>query len=413
MYVKQKNAKCVTGHRPGNIMAKINLIATAAFGLEAVVKREVAALGFSDIAVLDGRVDFTGELDAIPTANLWLRSADRVLLRVGHFNALSFDELFENVKALNWADWIPQNGKFTVLGKSVRSKLFSVSDIQSIVKKAVVEKLKLTYSVERFPEDGPEYTIQAAILKDIVTVTIDTTGTGNGLHKRGYRAKSAIAPLKETMAAALILLSYWKKTRILLDPTCGSGTIPIEAALIAKNIAPGLSRSFASEKWPQIPAILWKKARQSAYAKMDTFVEDMPLIFGSDINSATVELAQANALEAGVDEYIRFTHTPLEKVVLPGDYGIAISNPPYGERLGRMPEVHKLYSDMGRIFSNPTWSVYVLTSDEFFESAYGKKSNAKRKLFNGNIKTDYYQYYGQKVASPRSTRQHTSGDTVR
>ena len=378
-------------------MEGLNLIATAAFGLEAVIKREAQALGFSDIAVLDGRVDFTGSLEVIAAANLWLRSADRVLLRMGQYNALTFDELFEKTKALNWADWIPKNGKFTVLGKSVRSKLFSVSDIQSIVKKAVVEKLKMTYHIERFPEDGPEYTIQAALLKDVVTITIDTTGARNGLHKRGYRARSTGAPLKETMAAALIQLSYWKPDRILLDPTCGSGTIPIEAALIAKNIAPGLSRSFVSEAWPQIPANIWKKARQSAYAAIDTTAE--PLIFGSDIDPAAIELAQANAIEAGVDDCIQFAHMPLDKITLPGEYGVAISNPPYGERLGRMEEVQKLYVDMGRIFSDPTWSVYVLTSDEFFESAFSKKgrrANAKRKLFNGNIKTDYYQYYGKR-----------------
>ena len=383
-------------------MENLNLIATAAFGLEAVVKREVEALGFSNIAVLDGRIDFTGNIESIAAANLWLRSADRVQLRIGQFTALTFDELFEQTKALPWADWIPKNGKFTVLGKSVRSKLFSVSDIQSIVKKSVVEKLKQTYPIEYFPEDGPEYTIQAALLKDVATITIDTTGVRMGLHKRGYRAQSANAPLKETMAAALISLSYWKPDRIMLDPTCGSGTIPIEAALIAKNIAPGLSRSFISEAWPQIPAKVWKSARQQAYAAMDAFAE--PLIFGSDIDPAAIELARANAIEAGVDDCIRFEQKPLNQVVLPGEYGVAISNPPYGERLGRMQEVHQLYADMGCLFSDPTWSVYVLTSDEFFESAFGKKANAKRKLFNGNIKTDYYQYYGKRPPLPQPVR---------
>ena len=372
----------------------LNLIATAAFGLEAVVKREIESLGFSNISVLDGRVNFTGNLESIAAANLWLRSADRVLLRIGQFTALTYDELFEQTKALNWADWIPKNGKFTVLGKSVKSKLLSPRDIQSIVKKAVVEKLKQTYPIEHFPEDGPEYTIQAALLKDTATVTIDTTGAKNGLHKRGYRARSTEAPLKETMAAALISLSYFKPDRILLDPTCGSGTIPIEAALIAKNIAPGLSRSFASESWPQIPKQIWKDARQQAYTAIDTHAE--PLIFGSDIDPAAIELARDNAVEAGVDDCTRFEHKPLDQIILPGEYGVAIANPPYGERLGRMQEVHQLYADMGRVFKDPTWSVYVLTSDEFFESAFGKKANAKRKLFNGNIKTDYYQYYGKR-----------------
>ena len=375
-------------------MQNLHFIATAAFGLEAVVKREVEALGFGDIAVLDGRVDFTGGMESIATANLWLRSADRLLLRMGHFTALSFDELFEQTKALNWADWISKNGKFTVLAKSVKSKLFSLSDIQSIVKKAVVEKLKLSYPVEHFPEDGPEYTIQAAILKDVVTLTIDTSGYRMGLHKRGYRANSAAAPLKETMAAALISLSYWRPDRILLDPTCGSGTIAIEAALIAKNIAPGLSRSFACEAWPQIPKKIWKDARKQAYAAIDTKAE--PQLFASDIDPAAIELAEANAIEAGVDDCIKFELKALNQLTLPGEYGVALSNPPYGERLGRMKEVHQLYADMGRLFEDPSWSVYVLSSDEFFESAYGKKANAKRKLFNGNIKTDYYQYYGSR-----------------
>jgi len=379
----------------------LNLIATAAFGLEAIVKREVMALGVSNINVLDGRVDFSGEMETIAAANLWLRSADRVLLNMGTFTALSFDELFEKTKALDWAEWIPKNGKFTVISKSVRSKLYSVPDIQSIVKKAVVEKLKLTYPVEYFAEDGPAYTIQAALLKDVVTLTIDTTGQGMGLHKRGYRPKAAPAPLKETLSAALISLTYWKPDRILLDPTCGSGTIPIEAALIAKNIAPGLSRKFASEEWAQIPPQIWKEARSQAYAAINTSMPpDEPLIFGSDISPEAIELAQANAVDAGVDDCIRFEVSPLNKIQLPGKYGIAISNPPYGERLGQIKEVQQLYADMGRIFQDPTWSVYVLTSDEFFESCYGKKAMAKRKLFNGNIKTDYYQYHG-----PRPPRQ--------
>ena len=377
----------------------LNLIATAAFGLEAVVKREVSALtGAHDIKAQDGRIGFIGGAESIVQANLWLRSADRVLLKMGQFKAKNFDELFEQVKAIDWADWIPKNGKFTVLGKSVRATdLFSVSDIQSITKKAVVEKLKQTYHIEHFPEDGPEYTIEAAVLKDTVTLTIDTTGARNGLFKRGYRANSAKAPLKETMAAALISLSYFKPDRILLDPTCGSGTIPIEAAMIAKNIAPGLGRSFACEAWPQIPAKLWKEARKQAYSSINNEIE--PLIFGSDIDPAVVELAYANAVEAGVDDCIRFEQKPLNEITLPGDYGVAISNPPYGERIGQMSEVHQLYADMGRIFSSPTWSVYVLTSDEFFESAFGRKANAKRKLFNGNIKTDYYQYYGSRPKS--------------
>jgi putative N6-adenine-specific DNA methylase len=380
-------------------MNKLDLTATASFGLEAVVKRELAALGIADVSVRDGQLNFTGTLETVAAANLWLRAADRVLLRVGNFNAFTFDELFENIRAVRWADWIPKDGKFTVLAKSVKSKLASPSDIQSITKKAIVEKLKQTYHLEHFPETGPEYTIRVAFLKDEATITIDTTGDKNGLHKRGYRAKSAGAPLKETMAAALIMLSYFKPDRALLDFTCGSGTIPIEAALIAKNIAPGLRRSFACEAWPQVPASIWKEARKRAYAAINTDIE--PRIFGSDISPDAIELACANAELAGVDDCIRFEQKPLNEVTLPGKYGVAISNPPYGERLGRIEEIERLYADMGRLFSDPTWSVYVLTSDEFFESVYGKKANAKRKLFNGNIKTDYYQYYGSRPPNPR------------
>jgi putative N6-adenine-specific DNA methylase len=369
-------------------------IATTAFGLEAVVKREVQALGFQNIQVLDGRVGFTAGLSAIAEANIRLRSADRLRLVMGEFNAVTYDALFEQTKALPWQDWIPLDGKFTVTGKSVKSGLYSVPDIQSIVKKAVVEKMKQKYPVSRFAETGAEYTIQAALLKDTATLTIDTTGTGRGLHKRGYRARAYAAPLKETMAAALIQLTHWNRGRILLDPCCGSGTIPIEAALLAKNIAPGLNRGFASEGWPQLDKNIWKEARAKAYADIKTETE--PMIFASDINPEAVELAKANALEAGVDDCIRFEARPLADIMLPGSYGVAVVNPPYGERLGQVREVERLYGDMGRVFRDKTWSVYVLTADEFFESSYGRKADKKRKLFNGMIKTDYYQYTGQK-----------------
>jgi putative N6-adenine-specific DNA methylase len=371
-----------------------NYIATSAFGLEAVVKREVQALGYENVRVLDGKVEFTAGLEAIAEANIRLRSADRLLLKIGEFNALTFDDLFEQTKALPWEEWIPVDGKFTVTGKSVRSGLFSVPDVQSIVKKAVVEKLKQKYKVNWFAETGAEYTIQAALLKDTATLTIDATGTGRGLHKRGYRTIAGTAPLKETMAAALIHLSYWKKDRIFLDPCCGSGTLPIEAALIARNIAPGLTRNFASSRWPQISPRIWKDARAAAYADIRTDTE--PLIFGADIDPDAVALARANAEKAGVDDCIRFETRPLSQTELPGDYGVAIINPPYGERLGRMKEVENLYAGMGKVFNNKTWSVYVLTPDEFFETSFKRKADAKRKLFNGMIKTDYYQFYGKK-----------------
>ena len=371
-----------------------SLIATAAFGLEAVVKREVTALGFSDIKCLDGKVEFApqGDLyEAIVRANLWLRSADRVLLKMGEFPATTFDGLFESVKSLPWEEWIPVDGKFTVTGKSVRSGLFSVPDVQSIVKKAIVEKLRQKYKVEWFKETGAEFTIQAAILKDIATLTIDTTGAKNGLHKRGYRARSTAAPMKETMAAALIQLANYSGRKPFLDPCCGSGTLPIEAALIAKNIAPGLARKFASERWPMIPQKIWKEERSAAYSKMRTETE--PIIHAADIDPEAVELAHANAELAGVDDCIIFENRSVSQTILPSETGIAIINPPYGERLGEIKQAEALYSQLGSIFNPTRWNIYVITPDEFFETAYKKRAKAKRKLFNGMIKTDYYQYF--------------------
>jgi len=367
------------------------LIATAAFGLEAVVKREVEQLGFADISCLDGKVEFAADNAGIARANLWLRSADRVLLKLGEFSATTFDGLFEQTKALPWDEWIPADGKFTVTGKSVRSGLYSVPDVQSIVKKAVVEKLRQKYKIEWFAETGAEFTIQVALLKDIATLTIDTTGAKNGLHKRGYRARATRAPMKETMAAALISLAKYHGRKAFFDPCCGSGTLPIEAALIAKNIAPGLARKFACEKWKRIPAGVWKEERTAAYAKIRTDAE--PIIHAADIDPAAVELARANAELAGVDDCIVFENRPVSQTVLPAETGTAIINPPYGERLGQIKEAEALYAELGRIFNPTRWNVYVITPDEFFETAYKKKARAKRKLFNGMIKTDYYQFF--------------------
>ena len=376
----------------------ITLIATAAFGLEAVVKREIENLGYKNITGQDGRVEFTIPENEAPQAiarsNLWLRSADRVLVKIGEFKTTTFNDLFEETKALPWDDWIPSDAKFTVTGKSVRSALFSVPDVQSIVKKAVVEKLKQKYKLQWFQETGAEYTIQAALLKDIVTLTIDTTGTGQGLHKRGYREKANKAPLKETLAAALIELSRYpiKHGRLpLLDPCCGSGTIPIEAAMQAKNIAPGLARTFASESWEQVPKAIWKETRANAYAAMRTETE--PQIYASDIDPTAIELAKTNAELAGVDDCIIFENKPLSQITLPTEAGISIINPPYGERLGQIKEAEALYAELGRLFNPTKWNVYILTPDEFFETAYKKKARAKRKLFNGMIKTDLFQYF--------------------
>jgi len=374
----------------------MRLIATAAFGLEATVKREVTALGYTDILCLDNRVEFSPRAGedaamAIARANLWLRSADRVLIKLGAFTATTFDALFEQTKKLPWEDWIPVDGKFTVTGKSVKSGLFSVPDVQSIVKKAVVEKLRQKYSVSWFAESGAEFTIQAALLKDVATLTIDTTGAGNGLHKRGYRARANDAPMKETMAAALIEMTRYHGKQTFLDPCCGSGTLPIEAALMARNIAPGLSRKFASEGWPTLDKTVWREARAAAYAAIKT--EAMPPIYAADRDADVVELARANAELAGVDDCITFTVRDVANTILPDERGIAVINPPYGERLGKIKEAEKLYAELGRIFNATRWNVYVITPDEFFETAYKKKARAKRKLFNGMIKTDLYQYF--------------------
>ncbi|MDR5660078.1 class I SAM-dependent RNA methyltransferase [Serpentinicella sp. ANB-PHB4] len=372
-------------------MKKVELIATATFGLEAIVKREVIDLGFEDIKTDNAMVTFKGDLSSIPKANLWLRCADRVLLKLGEFNATTFDQLFEQTKALPWEEWIPEDGKFTVTGKSINSKLFSVPDCQSIVKKAIVEKLKKKYNVTWFSETGPEYTVQVSLLKDKAILTIDTSGTG--LHKRGYRENSVQAPIKETLAAALVKLSFWNKDRLLLDPFCGSGTLPIEAAMIGRNIAPGLNRSFASEKWSIFKPEIWKNARVDALKSIDQNVQLK--IKGTDIDPEAIEIAKENAFEAGVDDCIEFDQKPLGELDFKDEYGVIICNPPYGERLSEVEEVEKLYTSMGNYFENlNTWSKYIITSFEEFENFYGKKADKKRKLYNGRIKVDYYQYFG-------------------
>ncbi|MDR1688700.1 MAG: class I SAM-dependent RNA methyltransferase [Clostridiales bacterium] len=371
----------------------LNLIATSTFGLEATVKREITALGCKITSVSDGRIDFTGDTASIVNANISLGASDRVLLVIGEFDAATFDELFEKTKALNWQDWITKDGKFTVTGKSVKSKLFSVPDCQAIVKKAVVEKLKQFHSVEWFDETGPEYKIQVALLKDKATLTIDTTGPS--LHKRGYRKLTHKAPIKETLAYAMIELSYWKKDRILLDPFCGSGTIAIEAALKARNTAPGLFRSFVCENWPQIPKLEWIKIRKEKYEQINTAV--IPEIYASDIDGEAIEIAKHCAEQANVGDFIKFEQKDVKNVKLPGEYGVVITNPPYGERLLDENEVNGLYKTLGALLKGEdTWSCYVITSCEEFEIIYGKRADAKRKLFNGNVKADYYQYYGKR-----------------
>lgn len=370
-----------------------DLIATSAMGLEAIVAKEVRDLGY-DCNVENGRISFKGDGLAIARSNLWLRTADRIKIKVGEFRAASFDELFEKTKALPWEEFLPENAEFPVSGKSVKSKLFSVSDCQAIVKKAIVGRLQNHYKrTTWFEENGPKYKIEVALLKDIATITIDTSGAG--LHKRGYRSDQGEAPLKETLAAALILLTNWTADRPFIDPFCGSGTIPIEAALIGQNIAPGFNREFIAEEWPIIPASVWEQARNEVE---DLAKYDQPiLITGSDIDHRMVKIAEENAFEAGLGDLITFKQMRVQDLTVKQDYGVIIGNPPYGERLGDKPAVEQMYREMGKAFADlATWSIYILTSHPDFESLYGKPATKKRKLFNGFIRTDYYQYWGKR-----------------
>ena len=372
-------------------MSKLEIIATATFGLEAIVAREVKDLGYEQVTVENGKVTFTADESAVCRTNLWLRTADRVRLKIGEFKAVTFDELFEKTKALPWPDLLPRDAGFPVDGKSVQSTLFSISDSQAIVKKAVVESMKRRYRTQWFEENGPLYPIEVSLLKDTATLTIDTSKPG--LHKRGYRLAGSEAPLKETLAAALILIARWKPEIALIDPLCGSGTIPIEAAMIGQNIAPGMNRTFISEQWPTIPRDCWREARKETHDRAD-YNRNLD-ISGTDINSKIIDSARKNAAEAGVDDLIHFQVRPLADLSSKKKYGKVICNPPYGERLSERKEVEKLYEQMGRIFNKlDTWSFYIITAHENFESFFGKKATKRRKLYHGNIKVQYYQYFG-------------------
>lgn len=374
--------------------SNVTLIATAAMGIEAFVAREVKDLGYEDVKVENGRVLFEAPVSAIPRANLWLRTADRVRLLVGRFNAYSFDELFESTKALPWEQFITEDGEFPVIGKSVKSKLYSVPDCQSIVKKAIVERLKQKYGVASIlKETGAFYRVEVAIHKDEVLLTIDTSGSG--LHKRGYRVGQGEAPLKETLAAALVQTTNWKPDQPFVDPFCGSGTIPIEAALIGQNIAPGFNREFASENWNFIQDSYWDEAFQEAE---DCANYEQPLdITGSDISHEMVEIAKTNAMEAGLGDLVKWKQMQVKDFNPRKNNGYLLGNPPYGERMGDREEVENMYRDLGvRMRDYPSWSVYILTSNEKFEKLYGREATKKRKLFNGFIKTDYYQFFGKK-----------------
>jgi putative N6-adenine-specific DNA methylase len=373
-------------------MDKIKLIATLSFGLEAVVKRELGALGFENLQVSNGKVEFEASKEDIPTANLWLRSAGRILLKLGEFKAVTFEELFEQTKDLPWEQWITKDGQFTVTGKSVKSTLGSVRACQSIVKKAVVERLKKSYKTDWFEETGPEYTIQISMLKDIAQLTIDTSGSG--LTKRGYRKQSGAAALKETLAAAMVQLSFWNPDRLLIDPMCGSGTILIEAAMIGKNIAPGLNRSFASERWPQIEKSAWEDARLAA---KEAILRDQPLeIYGYDIDPVMVAASIANAKAAGVSHDIAFEQKDIKDLWIDKQYGILISNPPYGLKIGNFQEINQIYISLHKTFRKKNgWSVYILTADKKFPDYFKRAAPDRvRKLFSASLEVNYYQYYG-------------------
>jgi len=374
-------------------MNSFELIATTTFGIEAVCKRELIDLGFEVTRTENGKVTFLSDEAGIARANLWLRSADRVLLKIDEFKAETFDELFNQTSAIDWGNWIPLDGQFTVNGKSVKSKLFSISDCQAIVKKAIVESMRRKYDVSWFQETGAEYTVLISMLSDIATLTIDTSGAA--LHKRGYRVSPVAAPLKETLAASMILLSYWSKSRILYDVFCGSGTIPIEAAMIGRNIAPGLNRDFAAKHWDLIGKNIWEDEIQKAILAID---HKTPIqIYASDIDEKCIEAAMINADQAGVRDCITFVQSDFKKIKYAPEYGILISNPPYGERLSEDLEGQSLYADLNSILQKlDTWSIYILTSYAGFTLGQKRKPDRERKLYNGNIEVHYYQFYGPK-----------------
>lgn len=378
---------------------KFELIATATFGLEAVVRREIEALGYEIIRTEDGKVTFAGDERAIVRSNLWLRCADRVLLKACELDAFEFEDLFQGIKAYPWEKIIPVDGKFTVTCSTVKSKLHNPPAIQSVSKKAIVERMKTAYGREHFEETGEDYTVKVSMLRDRAVITIDTSGAG--LHKRGYRTAGVEAPIKETMAAALVQLSFWKSDRVMVDPCCGSGTIPIEAALMAKNIAPGLNRSFASEGWSIIPGNIWKEERKKAFeviACRENLADGLK-IYAGDIDTRAIAAAKENAAEAGVDDIMHFDRADIKRLLpeITEDDAIIVTNLPYGERIGSNEEIEGIYRALRKgLADNSRWSLFAITSDKTMERAIGRKADRRRKLYNGNIETTYYQFHGKK-----------------
>ena len=386
-------------------MKTFELIAPCHFGLEAVLKKEILDLGYEISLVEDGRVTFIGDDEAICRANVFLRTAERVLLKAGSFKAETFEELFQGTRNIPWEDFIPEDGKFWVAkASSIKSKLFSPSDIQSIMKKAMVERLKNRYGVTWFPENGASYPLRVFLYKDMVTVGIDTSG--ESLHKRGYRTLTSKAPITETLAAALILLTPWNRDKILVDPFCGSGTFPIEAAMMAANMAPGMNRSFLAEEWRNvIKRKCWYEAMDEAG---DLVEEDVQVdIQGYDVDGDIVKAARTNAQSAGVDHMIHFQQRPVSALSHPKKYGFIISNPPYGERIEEKENLPALYREIGERFAAlDAWSMYLITSYEDAQKYIGRKADKNRKIYNGMLKTYFYQFMGPKP--PRRSQENGS-----
>lgn len=373
-------------------MENIKLIATTNMGLEAVTKRELQDLGYKDLEVSDGKIKISCQLKDIAILNLRLRTAERVLLLIDSFRAETFEELFDKVFEIRWWDYIAEEDQFIIQGRSRKSKLFSISDCQRITEKAIIEKLKMKYKVSWFEKSGSRVKIEVSLLNDIAEITMDTSG--DGLHKRGYREVNYKAPLSETIAASLVKLTFWNKDRILADPFCGSGTIPIEAAMIEKNIAPGLMRDFDFVNFKFFDEEIFKEEKKKCYSeiKYDEKLE----ILASDVSHKAIQIARANAEILGLDEDISFFQKDIRDLDLPDDYGIIITNPPYGERIGK-EDVDELNKELGELArSLKTWSYYIITANENFEKNFGKKADRNRKLYNGRLKTYYYQYYGPK-----------------
>lgn len=376
-------------------MKRFEIVVPCHFGLESVLKKEILDLGYDITEVVDGRITFFGDADAVCRANICLRSAERVLIKVGGFHAESFEDLFQGTKALPWEEYIPENGKFWVKkASSVKSKLFSPSDIQSIMKKAMVERMKQSYHTDWFKEDGESFPVRVFIMKDEVTVALDTTG--DSLHKRGYRRLESKAPIAENLAAALLMLTPWKADRILVDPFCGSGTFPIEAAMMAAGIAPGLNRHFTAESWKHlITDANWKDVRDEMRDEINLDIDAD--IQGYDIDPDMIEIARINAAKAGVEKLIHFQTRPIADLSHRKKYGFIVSNPPYGERIGEKDELPDLYRTIGeRYKALDSWSMYLITGYEQAEKYIGRKADKNRKIYNGMLKTYFYQFQGPK-----------------